>query len=62
MDSAFGRKDLEGKRFKLICMEGYGRKGIVTNLKKDGRLTVIFDDKPGVKDIGYLDEEIQIIE
>ena len=62
MDSAFGRKDLEGKRFKLICLEGYGRTGTVLKQKKQGRLTVVFDDKPGVKDIGYLDEEIQIIE
>ena len=52
--SLFNVKNLEGKRVMLIID---GRIGTVVKQKKDGRLTIVWDDRPSVKDTGYLDEE-----
>lgn len=54
--SLFKVKNLEGKRVKLIVG---GRVGTVVKQKKDGRLTIVWDDRPGRKDAGYLDEEFE---
>jgi len=54
--SLFKVKKLEGKRVREIVS---GRVGIVVKHKKDGRLTIVFDDKPGVKNMGFLDEEFE---
>lgn len=36
-----------------------GRIATVHKAKSGGRLTLIFDDNPDIKDSGYLDEEVK---
>lgn len=39
-----------------------GRTGVIHKVKSWGRLVLIFDDDPNVKQDGYLDEEIDYYE
>lgn len=39
-----------------------GRTGVIHKVKSWGRLVLIFDDEPTIKQHGYLDEEIDYYE
>lgn len=39
-----------------------GRIGTIVKAKKDGQITIVWDDNPGVKDSGYLIEEVNFVD
>lgn len=53
--SAYKGRRISGKPFTELD----GRTGIIYKMNKIGDLTIIFDDRPGVKDGGYLLEEVE---
>ena len=58
MKTLFGEKEILGKRVRHIKLNLIGT---VHKHRKGGRLTIIWDDQPGITDNGYLDEEFVLV-
>jgi hypothetical protein len=54
---AYKGKRIIGKPFTELD----GRTGIIYKMNKIENLTIIFDDKPGIRDGGYLLEEVDFV-